>query len=121
METWKSMDQREGGSWKPMRAESSDQEDSKMPGKRGRYLLWLEPPIISGRGRWVHFSWWEESFCIRDFISGMQRRQDSHTTATQIWKSAKRRIPCVGDLFHKIGDFEFWKRKLEDLTKTNPQ
>ena len=107
-----------GGPWKPMRTEFSG-GGSSLPGVRGRYLLWLESPLISGDPHWVHFSWMEESFCIRDFLRGMERRQDHGVNATQVWQSAKGRIPCKGELYKPVQDFEFWKRKLEDLTKTD--
>ena len=120
MTAWKSMSQHITGGWKSMRTESSA-KDSNLPGSRGRYLLWLEPPLISGRPRWVHFSWMEESFCIRDYINGMERRQDPTINATQVWRSAKHRIPCRGELYKPVEEFDFWKRKLEELLKTNPR
>ena len=106
--------------WKPMRMESSE-GDSSLPGARGRYLLWLESPLISGPPHWVHFSWMEESFCLRDYINGVQRRQDPSTNATQVWRSAKSRICCRGEYYKPVEDFEFWRRTLEELTKNNPR
>ena len=120
MSVWKSILPQFGGGWKPMRTESSA-EDLGLPGKRGRYLLWLDPPLISGSPHWVHFSWMEESFCIRDYINGMERRQEPNINATQIWRSAKNRIPCRGYLYKPVTEFDFWKHKLEELTKSNPR
>ena len=119
MSAWKSMNLPDA-SWKPMRKESVG-ENAPLPGARGRYLLWLEPPLISGNPRWVHFSWMEESFCIRDFVAGMERRQDPSINATQVWRSAKGRVTCRGELYRPVQDFEFWRRKLEEFTKTNPR
>jgi hypothetical protein len=114
------MSSHKNGVWKPMRIASSG-KSATLPGKRGSYLLWLEPPLISGSSRWVHFSWVEESFCLRDFIKGQKRNQDPETNASQIWRSAKARVPCRGKLYRPIQDFEFWKQELQKRTTTNPQ
>jgi len=120
MSGWREMSQNsisDAGSWKPMRTEHSA---DKLPAGRGRYLLWLEPPLVSGSGHWVHFSWVEESFCIRDYINGVSRRQDPKTDASEIWRKAKDRIHCRGELHKPVQDFEFWKRKLKELTEDRP-
>ncbi len=118
MSDWKPMGPKSAvGDWKPMRTISEGAGDSFLPGARGRYLLWLEPPMVTGDPHWVHFSWREESFCIRDFINGRERRQDPTLNATQVWRNAKRRIPCKGELYKPVEDFDFWKRKLEELSK----
>jgi hypothetical protein len=104
-----------------MRMEVSGRVSSGgLPGVRGRYLLWLEPLLVTGDAHWVHFSWMEESFCIRDFLMGLERRQDATLTATAIWQHAKSRIPCKGDLYHQVADVAFWRDRLEHLTKTRP-
>jgi len=107
--------------WKPMRIPSAG-KNSALPGKRGRYLLWLEPPFIAAPARWVHFSWVEGSFCLRDFIGEQKRSQDGKTDATHIWRlAAKGRIPCRGKLYHPVQDHDFWKKELERRTQNDPR
>src|SRR5689334_1773558 len=91
--------------WKPMRMASAG-KSKLLPGKRGRYLLWLEPPFITGRPRWFHFSWVGEAFCLRDYTTGMKRNQDRTTKAADVWQlAAKGRIPCHGNLYRPLSDY----------------
>jgi hypothetical protein len=92
-----------------------------LPGDRGRYLLFLESPLVNGEGHYVHFSWKEESFCIRDFIQQRERRQEPGLTATDIWAGASDRIPCKGELYIPVENFEFWAKKLNELTASHKQ
>lgn len=108
-------------SWQKMRIPGVGQGES-LPGHRGRYLLWLEPPYVEGEGHYVHFSWKEGSFCIRDYIAQMERRQDdSGVTATDIWKAASHRIPAKGELYVPVEKFEFWTAKLTELSESHRQ
>jgi hypothetical protein len=102
--------------WHKMRIRTEAPENS-LPGDRGRYLLWLDPPHVQGEGHWVHFSWMEGSFCIRDFIKQCERRQEPGLTSTNIWAAASDRIPCKGELYVPVENFEFWVKKLNELTE----
>ena len=109
--------------WKTIKLISGRESNGEcpLPSARGRYLLWLEAPLLSGGPHWVHFSWADESFCIRDFTKGMERRQDQCISATQVWQSAKSRIPCMGELCKPVQDFEFWKQKLDRMNQEGLQ
>jgi len=115
--------------WVPLRTESagSGKENDlapPLPGRRGRYLLYLGPPVIKpidGRGRYIHFSWAESrsgqiSYAVRDFIGGMERREGDDLTAEQIWRRALDRIPAVGDYYRPYTEGKFWRETLEKLT-----
>jgi hypothetical protein len=109
--------------WTPLRTASSgtgkDDDAPPLPGKRGRYLLYVGTGIIepiNGRGRYVHVSWSGDAFCIRDFIAGVERREGDDLTIAQVWKRALDRIPATGDLYVPHGDGKFWREKLEMLT-----
>lgn len=93
----------------------------RLPGSRGRWLLWLEPPLITGSPRWVHFSWRGDSFYIRDYLTGMISTNHPNLTAVKVWQSAKGRIRCKGELYEPIQNFGFWKQKLEELTESDPR
>ena len=75
--------------------------------------------MVKGKPHFVHFSWMEESFCIRDYINASQARQDDlEMKASQIWRSAKARIPCKGkELYVPVEEFEHWRQKLEELSR----
>jgi hypothetical protein len=103
-------------SWQKMRIPGAGAGDS-LPGDRGRYLLWLEPPYVEGEGRYVHFSWKEGSFCLRDYIQHLERRQGRDTTALDVWRAAQDRIPAKGELYVPVENFEFWTAKLKELTE----
>ncbi len=113
--------------WKPLRTESAGtgtEEDNAppLPGKRGRYLLYLGPPIIraiEGRGRFVHFSWSGESYCIRDFIAGVERREGTDFTVEQVWRRATDRIPATGDYYRPHSEGKFWRETLDDMTRVH--
>jgi hypothetical protein len=109
--------------WKPMRPVSTGGtggSETGLPGARGRYLLLLDPPFVQGEPHWVHFSWAGESFCIRDFINTVEMRQGTYS-ASDVWKAAKGRIPCTtnsphGDLHVPVTNFEFWQKKLQEIS-----
>jgi hypothetical protein len=105
--------------WVPIRSTSTGTAPP-LPGPRGRYVVYLEPPMIrdtgDGKGRYCHFSWKGESFALRDFITGMERRQSSDLTVEQVWQTARDRIPAKGDLFVPIENGRFWREKLDTLT-----
>jgi hypothetical protein len=103
--------------WRKMRIPGGRQGDP-LPGDRGRYLLWLEPPVVEGAGHFVHFSWKEEAFCIRDYLHQIELRQYRGATALDIWKAASERIPAKGELYIPVDNFEFWTAKLGELTES---
>jgi hypothetical protein len=78
----------------------------------------MEAPHVEGEGRYVHFSWKEEAFCLRDFIRQTERRQERGCNATDIWKAALERIPAKGELYVPIDNFEFWTAKLSEMTES---
>jgi hypothetical protein len=106
--------------WKKMRIPGVQHEES-LPGDRGRYLLWLEPPNVVGEGHYVHFSWKDGSFCIRDYINQSERRQSPGVTATDIWKAASDRIPAKGELYVPVENFDFWTAKIIEQTENHRQ
>src|SRR5687767_3786170 len=86
--------------WSPLRTSSAAQGDAAppLPGRRGRYLLYLGPPIIpaiDGKGRYVHVSWRDHAWCIRDYVAGKERREGDDFTIDDIWRRALDRIPAV--------------------------
>jgi len=107
-------------SWKKMRIPGIGPGNS-LPGDRGRYLLWLQPPLVETEGHYVHFSWKEGSFCIRDYMQQSERRQAPGCTAINIWEAASDRIPCKGELYVPVENFEFWTEKLTELTERRRQ
>ena len=102
MVTWKKLNSRSVGS-----TSSSDE----LPGQRGRRLIHI-PDLVPDR--YVHFSWWEESHCTRDFIGSKETRQEPGFTATDIWKMRK------GPVFQAdrvpVSDRDFWTKRLTNLT-----
>jgi hypothetical protein len=103
-------------SWAPIPGSGSSNADlPDLPGERGRYLLYLGRPIIDDGPRWVHFSWRGEAFVLRDFACGRMRKGDPKLTATDIWRSAKRRIQCSGEYFHPSTDVDWWTKTLKKL------
>lgn len=97
-------------------AEPGAEEQTELPTTRGRYLLFIGEPILKGRPRWVHFSWRNERFCLRDFLTGSILRQDAILQVTHVWRAALRKKPATGEYFHPVGDWKWWKRKLEELS-----
>ena len=104
-------------SWQEMRIRGGREHGGTLPGERGRYVLLLEPPLVQGEPHYVHFSWKDFSFCIRDYIQQLERRQAEDLTPTDVWDAALDRIPCKGELYVPVENFEFWRRKLTDLTE----
>ena len=90
---------------------------SPLPGARGSYLMWFEPPLVEGSGRYVHFSWRADSYCVRDFVKGKQTRDLDDLTAEDLWNAAKDRISCTGQLYVRVENVEFWRKKLTDLSE----
>jgi hypothetical protein len=105
--------------WQAMRIRGGG--DSSLPGERGRYLLRLEAPMIEGEARYVHFSWKDNSFCIRDYIRQRERRQEPGLTPSGVWEAASDRIPCKGELYVPVDNFEFWTSRLSELTEKRRQ
>ena len=106
------------GPWSPMRSAMSGGSPS-LPGKRGRYLLYLGTGVIDpidGRGRFCHFSWNNDSFALRDYITGRERRQGSDLTVERVWRAAQVRIPATGKYFVPVEDGQFWLETLGRLT-----
>jgi hypothetical protein len=109
--------------WKPMRPISTTGPggtSTALPGQRGRYLLLLEEPFVNGEPHWAHFNWVGQAFCIRDFINSMEMRQGTYQ-ASDVWQAAKGRIPCTtnsphGDLHVPVTNFEFWQKKLQEIS-----
>jgi hypothetical protein len=104
-------------SWQKMRIPAAGAGEN-LPGDRGRYLLWLEPPHVQGDGHYVHFSWKGDAFCLRDYVGQVERRQDAETRALDIWKAATGRIPAKGEFHVPFENFEFWTAKLTELTES---
>jgi hypothetical protein len=109
--------------WGPLRTASAgtgkEEDAPPLPGKKGRYALYLGTGVIDpidGKGRYVHVSWSGKSYCIRDYIAGIERREGDDLTIEQVWKRALDRIPATGDLYVSYTDGKFWKEKLEMLT-----
>jgi hypothetical protein len=102
--------------WQPMRIPTKGPENS-LPGDRGRSLLWLGPPLVDGEGHWVHFSWKDGSFCVRDFLRQRERRQEPGLSSADVWAAAADRIPCKGELYVPVENFEFWVKTLNELTE----
>jgi hypothetical protein len=96
-------------------------EGESLPSDRGRYLLWLMPPHVSGDGHYVHFSWKGDSFCIRDYVQGLECRQHEEFSILDFWRAAKHRIHATGDLFVPVGDTQFWVAKLKEMSKVSEE
>lgn len=99
--------------WKPIGARSvgSETDLNRLPGLRGRRLIYV-PDLVPGR--YVHFSWREESFCVRDYIGGREARQEPGLTATDVWRMIKGPIFQANSVPYK--DTEFWKKRLQEVT-----
>jgi len=89
----------------------------ELPTTRGRYLILVGEPILSDGPRWAHFSWRGDSFCVRDFLRGRILRDDRTIKAADVWRAALRRKPANGDYFRRVGDWEWWRGKLEELSQ----
>lgn len=89
----------------------------ELPADRGRYLLQLSPPFVQDETHFVHFSWLNESFCIRDFMKGIERRQGGDLTASSVWQAAEARIPATGQFFVPVENYEFWTQTLTQLSQ----
>jgi len=106
--------------WQAMRIRGN-RDGGSLPGERGRYLLWLEPPMVEGEAHYVHFSWKDDSFCIRDYMRERERRQAPGLGPSDVWEAAADRIPCKGELYVPIENFEFWTSKLAELSEKRKQ
>src|SRR5437899_12601555 len=102
-------------SWEKMKIPG--RSGNSLPGDRGRYLLWLEPPLIEEDGHYVHFSWMGESYRVRDYIREQQTRGLRDLTVLDVWNAAKDRRPCTGELHVPIENYEFWMKKLTELSE----
>jgi hypothetical protein len=93
---------------------------SDLPSNKGRYLLCLGKPIVPDGPKWVHFSWLGEAFCLRDFLGGMERRQERGLTATDVWRAARKRLPATKEYHVPVTDVDRWMELLEQLSEENP-
>ncbi len=97
----------------------------------GSYVIWLERPIVRGKGHFCHFSWKYTSFRIRDYITHELYHQEDvkPTTAAfwehviptalsrdEVWKMATARLKCTGSLHHPVSDFDWWSECLKSMT-----
>jgi hypothetical protein len=104
--------------WVPLPgAKNANADLPALPGKRGRFLLYLAEPILEDGHRWVHFSWVGESFAIRDYLKGRMMRQESGLTASAIWLAARKRLPATGAYYHSASDIDWWIKELKRLEK----
>ena len=101
--------------WTKMRQPSSGKQE--LVGSRGRYLLLLSPPYVLEMKHWVHFSWKDGSYKIRDFIIGQETDSQLYTVE-EVWNAAEKRIPCTGKLYKSTSyiNFEWWKNELQQMT-----
>lgn len=112
--------------WKKMRGIVNAAGDVPMPGTRGRFALLLPAgragllPDESGvkSPRYAHFSYDNAgaSYCLRDFLTGQELRQDAGPPAESIWTEAIDRIKLVGPLHQPVEDATFWHEELSKLT-----
>ncbi len=103
------------GPWRPLGNETGD---DGVPSPKGSAVLFLDPPFVDD-GRFVHFSWQGENFKIRDFVAGRWRREGPDLRiASDVWRAAKERRLCRGDLRVPVSDAEFWGPKLKELTES---
>jgi hypothetical protein len=101
--------------WSPMRG-GTKSGSGDLPGQRGRYLLLLGKPLLEGsKPRWVHFSWLNQSFCIRDFVAGRERRQEPGLAASDVWRQAIDKKAAVDDYYHSVEDVVWWADTLRKL------
>src|SRR5207244_7090566 len=71
-------------------------------------------PIFPDGPKWVHFAWLGESFCIRDFLGGRERRQEPGLTATDVWRAARRGLPATRQYRVPVTDVERWRERSEE-------
>lgn len=102
-------------SWKPLRGSSKATTPGGLPGQRGRYLIYLGPPLLHDGPRWCTFVYRGESFCIRDYLGGQELRQEPGLTASDIWRTAIKKIPATGEYFHPADDVDWWTEALMKL------
>lgn len=99
-------------SWRPM----IDPWGERPPGVRGVFVILLGPPIVDGPRRFVHLSWQDENYVLRDFLRGVEREQGDDLPLADLWRAAKVRIPCKGRLRRSVEDHAFWREELQRLT-----
>lgn len=107
--------------WETMREGTSS--PIPLPGRRGSYVLLLPGDVLQlstqyPEGRYVHFFWDEGTFRVRDFIENCYADQSNGLTPSMIWERAIDRKPCRGELRKSVGDYPFWRSKLESLTES---
>jgi hypothetical protein len=69
--------------------------------------------------RWVHFSWFNDSFCIRDYVGRRERRQEPGLTASDVWRQAIAKKQATGTYFTSVENVEFWTDALRKLDEGN--
>ena len=82
-----------------------------MPGTRGSKIVYC-PELCPGR--YVHFSWLNGSFKLRNFIDGQMLQQDSEWDAHRVWDHCKEIIPA--DRVSVKEDI-FWVQRLTEITR----
>ena len=90
--------------------------DEAIPGPQGQYVLLVGKPIVTGDDRYVHLSWKNESYVLRDFVEGKMRTQAADLLLDQLWRAAKERFPCKGRLRRSVSDAAFWREELRRMT-----
>jgi hypothetical protein len=120
------MSKKPGDGWKKMRGIATAVGGVPMPGTRGRFALLLpagptgQLPDESGvkSPRYAHFSYDNAgaSYCLRDFLTGQELRQDAGPLAASIWSAALDRIKLVGPLHQPVDDATFWHGELSRRT-----
>lgn len=104
-------------------------EVKPIPGKRGSYVLWVDSPLAKSP-RFVHFSWENDSYRIRDYVGGRLLHGGSIPRPEEgfqlepcpmdrdaVWAAATIRVPAHAELFHPVGDFVWWQARLAQMTR----
>src|SRR5947207_433313 len=105
--------------WSAMKVAGGDGITSELlPGSRGRAVLILEGDVVGGEALAVHFSWKDSSYCLRDYLNKREVRQDGLGLKPEdLWRMAKQRIACTGELFVPVENADFWTAKLNEITQ----
>jgi hypothetical protein len=123
----RSMSTPASGGWKKMKGIAKAGGGVPMPGTRGRFALLLPagpagmlPDEIGVKSpRYAHLSYDNAgaSYCLRDFLTGQELRQDDGPPAASIWEAALDRIKLVGEKLHvSVEDATFWHHELARRT-----
>lgn len=96
--------------WKPM-ALKSKADSGSLPGTRGSWIVYC-PELCPGR--YVHFSWLNASFKLRNFIDGQVMEQDHDWDAQKVWNHCKDKLKADRV---PIEDDAFWTQRLTEITR----